>query len=149
LDSTADLPHPEREHANWRMVPLTVRFGDEQFEDWREIEPAEFYRRLQNGGPHPRTAAPAPGAYLRAFEALSDYAHVIVLPVSSTVSGSVQAAQIAADDPGAVSVGGWMLGEGERGMVERGTRLGRVTAWVECARARFQIVTVVPTLEYL
>ena len=28
LDSTADLPHPEREHANWRMVPLTVRFGE-------------------------------------------------------------------------------------------------------------------------
>ena len=52
------------------MVPLTVRFGEEQFEDWRGIEPAEFYRRLRNGGAHPQTAAPSPGAYLRAFEAL-------------------------------------------------------------------------------
>src|SRR5690242_8347414 len=101
LDSTADLAHPEREHANWRMVPLTVRFGDEQFEDYREIAPAEFYRRLRNGGPHPQTAAPSPGAYLRAYEALSGYAHIIVLPVSSKVSGSVQAARIAAEDPAA------------------------------------------------
>jgi len=160
LDSTADFPHPQHEHANWRMVPLIVRFGDEQFEDWAGIEPAELYRRLRAGGPHPRTAAPAPGAYLRAFEALSDYAHVIVLPVSSKVSGSLQAAQIAADDPGAggrvtvldgrsVSVGTWMLAEGVQRMLERGTTLEEVTAFVESARERLQIVIFVPTLEYL
>ncbi|HEY8860200.1 MAG TPA: DegV family protein, partial [Gaiellales bacterium] len=62
LDSTADLPHPEREHPNWRMVPLIVRFGEEQFEDWVDMEPAAFYRRLRGGGPHPQTAAPPPGA---------------------------------------------------------------------------------------
>jgi DegV family protein with EDD domain len=160
LDSTADLPHPEREHANWRMVPLTVRFGDEQFEDWRGIEPAEFYRRLQDGGPHPQTAAPSPGAYLRAFEALADYAHIIVLPVSSKVSGSVQAAQIAAEDPASggrvtvldgrsVSVGTAMLADGVQRLLEAGTTLEEVTAWVESARDRLRLVIYVDTLEYL
>jgi DegV family protein with EDD domain len=160
LDSTADLPHPEREHANWRMVPLTVRFGDEQFEDWREIEPEEFYRRLRNGDPHPQTAAPSPGAYLRAFEALSDYAHIIVLPVSSRVSGSVQAARIAADDPAAggrvtvldgltVSVGTVMLAEGVQRLLEAGTTVEEVTEWVESARERLRLVIYVDTLEYL
>ena len=160
LDSTADLPDPEREHANWRMVPLTVRFGDEQFEDWRGIEPAEFYRRLRNGGPHPQTAAPSPGAYLRMFEALSDYAHVIVLPVSSKVSGSVQAARIAAEDPAAggrvtvldgltVSVGTAMLADGVQRLLEAGTTLEEVTAWVESARERLRLVIYVDTLEYL
>ena len=160
LDSTADLPHPEREHANWRMVPLTVRFGDEQFEDWRGIEPAEFYRRLRNGGPHPQTAAPPPGAYLRMFEELSDYAHIIVLPVSSKVSGSVQAARIAAEDPAAggrvtvldgltVSVGTAMLADGVQRLLEAGTTLDEVTAWVESARDRLRLVIYVDTLEYL
>ncbi len=160
LDSTADVAHPEREHANWRMVPLTVRFGDEQFEDYREIEPAEFYRRLRNGGPHPQTAAPSPGAYLRMFEALSDYAHIIVLPVSSKVSGSVQAARIAAEDPSAggrvtvldgltVSVGTAMLADGVQRMLEAGTTLEEVTAWVESARDRLRLVIYVDTLEYL
>jgi DegV family protein with EDD domain len=160
LDSTADLPHPEREHANWRMVPLTVRFGDEQFEDWRGIQPEEFYRRLRNGGPHPQTAAPSPGAYLRMFEALSDYAHIIVLPVSSKVSGSVQAARIAADDPATggrvtvldgltVSVGTAMLADGVQRLLEAGTTLEDVTAWVESARERLRLVIYVDTLEYL
>ena len=134
LDSTADLPHPEQEHPNWRMVPLIVRFGEEQFEDWVGIEPAEFYRRLRDGGPHPQTAAPSPGAYLRMFEQLGDYAHVIVLPVSSRVSGSVQAARIAADDPAAggrvtvldghsVSVGTGMLADGVQRLLEAGTTI--------------------------
>jgi DegV family protein with EDD domain len=160
LDSTADLPHPERDHPNWRMVPLVVRFGDEQFADWVEMEPAEFYRRLRNGGPHPRTAAPSPGAYVRMFEELGDYAHIVVLPVSSKVSGSVQAARIAADDPLAggrvtvldglsVSVGTWMLAQGVQRMLEAGTTLPEVTAWVESARAQLQIVIYVDTLEYL
>jgi DegV family protein with EDD domain len=160
LDSTADLPHPERDHPNWRMVPLVVRFGAEQFSDWIEMRPAEFYRRLRNGGPHPQTAAPSPGAYARAFEELAGYAHVIVLPVSSKVSASVQSARIAADDPGAggrvtvldgrsVSVGTWMLAEGVQRMLEEGTTLEEVTAWVEAARERLRIVIYVDTLEYL
>ena len=160
LDSTADLPHPEQEHENWRMVPLTVRFGEEQFEDWVGIEPAEFYRRLRNGGPHPQTAAPSPGAYLRMFEQLGDYAHVIVLPVSSRVSASVQAARIAADDPAAggrvtvldghsVSVGTGMLADGVQRLLEAGTTIADVTAWVEDARERLHLVIYVDTLEYL
>jgi fatty acid kinase/fatty acid kinase fatty acid binding subunit len=160
LDSTADVPHPEDEHPNWRMVPLIVRFGEEQFEDWAGIAPGELYRRLRAGGPHPRTAAPAPGSYLRTFEQLAGYAHVIVLPVSSKVSGSLQAAQIAADDPGSggrvtvldghsVSVGTWMLAEGVQRMLQEGTTLADVTAWVESARERLRIVIYVPTLEYL
>jgi fatty acid kinase/fatty acid kinase fatty acid binding subunit len=160
LDSTADVPHPEREHENWRMVPLIVRFGDEQFDDWAGIEPEELYRRLRAGGPHPRTAAPAPGAYLRMFEQLSDYAHIVVLPVSSKVSGSLQAAQIAADDPASsgrvtvidgrsVSIGTWMLAEGVQRLLEEGTTLDELTAWVESARDRLRIVIYVPTLEYL
>ncbi len=160
LDSTADLPHPEREHPNWRMVPLTVRFGDEQFEDWVDLRPADFYPRLRNGGPHPQTAAPSPGAYIRMFEGLSGYSHVVVLPVSSRVSGSVQAARIAADDPSAagrvivldglsVSVGTGMLADGVQRLLEAGTTVSEVTAWVEQARDRLRLVIYVDTLEYL
>jgi DegV family protein with EDD domain len=160
LDSTADLPHPEREHRNWRMVPLTVRFGEDQYEDWVDMQPADFYRRLRNGGPHPQTAAPSPGAYIRMFESLREYSHVIVLPLSSHVSGSVQAARIAADDPSAagrvtvldgltVSVGTGMLADGVQRLLAAGTTVAEVTAWVEDARERLRLVIYVDTLEYL
>jgi uncharacterized protein len=160
LDSTADLPHPDQIHPNWRMVPLVVRFGEEQFEDWIGIEPAQFYARLRNGGPHPQTAAPSPGAYLRMFEQLAGYDHIIVLPVSSRVSASVQAARIAADNPQAggrvtvldghtVSVGTGMLADGVQRLLEAGTTVDEVTEWVADARERLRLVIYVDTLEYL
>ena len=142
------------------MVPLTVRFGEEQFEDWVGIEPAEFYRRLRNGGPHPQTAAPSPGAYLRMFEQLGDYADVIVLPVSSRVSASVQSARIAADDPAAggrvtvldghsVSVGTGMLADGVQRLLEAGTTIADVTAWCRTRASACISCIYVDTLEYL
>src|SRR5439155_25145055 len=97
LDSTADMPDPAGEQPTWRSVPLTVRFGDEQFRDGVDIDSASFYDRLRAGGPHPSTAAPSPGAYAAAFEGLADYAHILVLPVTSQASASGQSARIAAD----------------------------------------------------
>ena len=80
--------------------------------------------------------------------------------MSSRVSGSVQAARIAADDPSAggrvtvldgltVSVGTGMLADGVQRMLEAGTTLAEVTAWVEAARDRLRLVIYVDTLEYL
>ena len=34
LDSTADFPQAQERFANWRMVPLYVRFGDESRRDY-------------------------------------------------------------------------------------------------------------------
>ena len=73
LDSTADLADPRSLHANWRMVPLSVRFGDSELLDFIELSPDEFYRRLETAVDHPTTAAPSPGAYQAAFEELSGY----------------------------------------------------------------------------
>ena len=73
----------------WRSVPLTVRFGDEQFRDGVDIDaggvlrpPARRRRRTRDGGAVARARTP------RVFEELADYAHILVLPVSSQVSAS-------------------------------------------------------------
>ena len=160
LDSTADLADPAAEHPNWRSVPLTVRFGDESFRDGVDIDAAAFYDRLRAGGPHPTTAAPAPGAYLQAFEELDAYDHILVLPVSSRVSGSAQAARIAADDADArgrvvvldgltVSAGTVLLAQGVQRLLEEGTTRAAVEEWFEAARGRVSTLIYLDTLEYL
>jgi uncharacterized protein len=160
LDSTADLADPAAVHANWRSVPLTVRFGEESFRDGVDIDAAAFYDRLRAGGPHPTTAAPSPGAYLQAFAELGAYDHVLVLPVSSRVSGSAQAARIAADDAEArgravvldgltVSAGTVLLAQGVQRLLEEGTTLAAVEAWFEAARGRVSTLIYLDTLEYL
>ena len=35
LDSTADYPQGPQRFANWRIVPLYVRFGTETFRDYQ------------------------------------------------------------------------------------------------------------------
>ncbi|HEU0193741.1 MAG TPA: DegV family protein [Gaiellales bacterium] len=157
LDSTADLPRPQEIHANWRSVPLTVAFGDQEYADGVDLDVAGFYDLLARSPEHPRTAAPAPAAYGRAFAELAECRRIFVLPISSRVSGSHQAAAAAAqDDPRVtvldgltVSAGTVLLAEGVQRLLESGTSVEQVTAWVEDARQRMQILIAVDTLEFL
>ena len=160
LDSTADMPDPASEQPTWRSVPLTVRFGDEQFRDGIDIDAAGFYARLREGSVHPSTAAPSPGAYAAAFEELADFAHVLVLPVSSQVSASAQAARIAAETPEAggrvtvldgltVSAGTVLLAQGLQRLLDAGTDMDELEAWFVAARDRVSVLIYVDTLEFL
>src|SRR5262249_21665213 len=96
LDSTADLAAPAERHGNWRMAPLAVRIDGDVLLDYVEIAPEEFYRRLRTVREVPQTAAPGPGAWQAAFEELSRYDRILVLPCSAHLSSSMQSAELAA-----------------------------------------------------
>jgi uncharacterized protein len=161
LDSTADVPVPEAMHPNWRMVPLSVRFGERELLDFVELSPDEFYRLLEAGDDHPTTSAPSPGAWQTAFEELSGYARILVLPVSSRVSASAGAAEIAAReldpsgrrvtvlDGAAVSGATVLLADALQRMLVRGVAENELMTLFEHARDRLGLVFSVETLEYL
>ena len=71
LDSTADFPDARERFPNFRVVPLYVRFGDESFKDYVDIDPAEFYARLQTAAELPTTSQPTPGDFLAKYEELA------------------------------------------------------------------------------
>ncbi len=73
LDSTSDLPDCRERHANMRMVPLTVRFGDEELLDYEEISPQRFYERLAGDPQPPRTAAPPPERFSLCYRELFEH----------------------------------------------------------------------------
>jgi hypothetical protein len=161
LDSTADLDDPQARHANWRMVPLTVRFGDEAFLDYVEMRPDEFYRRLEQAEELPQTAAPSPGAWQEMFEEVGDYSRIVVVAISSQVSATAQTAELGARavDPGArrisvldglsVSIGTLLLAEGVQRLLVRGTTDNELMSWFGQARDRLGVLISVDTLEYL
>jgi uncharacterized protein len=161
LDSTADLAAPQSLHRNWRMVPLSVRFGDREMLDFVELAPDEFYRRLETSDDRPSTAAPSPGAYQATFEELSDYDRILVLPVSSRVSASGAAAEVAARavDPAgrritvldgrSVSGATLLLADGLQRLLIRGVPENELMTWFQAARDRLALVFSVETLEYL
>jgi DegV family protein with EDD domain len=159
LDSTADYPEGPERFANWRIVPLYVRFGDESFRDYVELGPHEFYDRLRRAPVLPTTSQPTPGDFLAAYEELAGYDRILSLHIPLTLSGTVESARRAGEelgggkvraiDSGTVSAGLAMLALA----VQRRLELGTTDDEVDSLVARFQrdsrIVFTVDTLEYL
>jgi uncharacterized protein len=96
-DSGADLPAAMQQALNIQMVPVRVSFGDEDFLDKVSLSPPEFYQRLRDGGPLPKTSQPPPGDFRRQFDCLlSHHAEAVYVGLSRAVSGTLQSAEAAA-----------------------------------------------------
>ena len=98
-DSACDLTDQLVKEHGVIVVPLTIRFGTEEFEDRRQLSPAEFWERCRGKGDLPQTAAPSPGAFQAAFQQAVDEGAdaVLCLTISSKVSGTYASAKTAAD----------------------------------------------------
>jgi DegV family protein with EDD domain len=95
-DSASDLPQEIATRLNIDVVPLTIRFGDEEF---TELSPETFWAKCKVAKTLPETSAPSPGAFQAAFErAKADgFDGVIVLTLSSLLSATHQAAVLGAE----------------------------------------------------
>ena len=98
-DSACDLPQELADELGITIVPLTVRFGEEEFVDRRDLTAAEFWARCDASPTLPETAAPSPGAFEAAFRSAADEGHdgVVAVLLSGGLSATLQAAQVAAD----------------------------------------------------
>ncbi|NMB10672.1 MAG: DegV family protein [Firmicutes bacterium] len=97
-DSSADLPEEVAKRHDIRIVPLSVSFGDEHYTDGVDLTSEEFYRKLRGGSVLPRTSQPAPGQFADVYrEALAAGRKVLSVHISSRLSGTYQAACLAAE----------------------------------------------------
>jgi fatty acid kinase fatty acid binding subunit len=159
LDSTADLPDPQGRHANWRLVPLYVRFGDETFREYVDISPEEFYRRLRESSAPPKSSQPSPADFEAAFESLSRYEHILCVVLSAKISGTYESARLAAEgmgegrvkviDSGVTSGGTVILVDAIQRRLEAGTDEAEIDAVVERFKQERGLLFTVDTLEYL
>ena len=97
-DSACDLAADVAAAHGITVVPLSIRFGAEEFVDGRDLTTAEFWARCKASDVLPETAAPSPGAFQQAFEAAAadGYDGVLSLSLSGGVSATFQAAAAAA-----------------------------------------------------
>jgi DegV family protein with EDD domain len=162
IDSTSDLPDCRERHANMRMVPLTVRFGDEELLDYEEITPERFYERLAGDPQPPRTAAPPPERFGACYRELLDtggYEHVLSLHLSEALSATVSSARLAAEEFGGrvtvvdtrtVSIGLALAALGLARQLEAGPcAFADVVAEAEGFHRRSTLVFAFETLEFL
>jgi DegV family protein with EDD domain len=97
-DSSCDLPDAVAAEHGIRIVPLTIRFGDEEFLDREELSTSEFWRRCASSTTLPETAAPAPGQFEAVYRELHNEgaSGIVVVSLSSALSATMQSAELAA-----------------------------------------------------
>ena len=158
-DSTTSLPDEVRERPSVRVVPLTFSFGPaETYLDKTDIANAEFYEKLRSSPTFPTTSQPPVGAFVEAYESLHAYDNILVLVVSSKLSGTYGSAVTAAgmverpvevlDTRSAEMGSGLILLEALR-VVDEGGDFEEVKHAAEEAIRRCTLLFAVGTLEYL
>jgi len=97
-DSACDLSADVAAEHGVTVVPLTIRFGAEEFVDGRDLSTEEFWSRCKASDVLPETAAPSPGAFQEAFLAAADDGcdGVFCIDLSGALSATYQAAVAAA-----------------------------------------------------
>ncbi|HWJ84824.1 MAG TPA: DegV family protein, partial [Cellulomonas sp.] len=98
-DSTASLPEGAAERWGIGVVPLDVVVDGVRFAEGVDLSPAELLVALDRGA-RVSTSQPAPAAFAAAYErAAASGAHEVVsVHLSGELSGTVQAARLAAAD---------------------------------------------------
>ncbi|HEY1466285.1 MAG TPA: DegV family protein, partial [Acidimicrobiales bacterium] len=98
-DSAGDLTPSLAEERGVTIVPLSIRFGSEEFVDGATLTADEFWSRCKSSDVLPETSAPSPGAFQEAFvgAAGEGYDGVVCVNLSGALSATYQAARTAAD----------------------------------------------------
>lgn len=158
-DSTADLPAPLAQEMGISVVPLYVRFGQEDFRDGVDMEAEEFYRRLTTSGVSPTTSAPSPGVFAELYRGLGVGGEgVLSLHLSSKLSATYQAALNASREVGVrvevvdslnLSLGLGLLALAAARWAQQGLSLEDISRRVRQAIPRAHLFGLVDTLEYL
>ena len=97
-DSSADLPADVVERLGIEVVPLSIRFGADEYTDGVDLSVSQFYDKLATSPDLPETAAPSPGAFEAAYrrQAQAGADGVVCINLSSGLSATIQSAQNAA-----------------------------------------------------
>ena len=98
-DSASDISQELAKELNITVLPLKVRFGEEEFLDGVTLSNRQFYERLIETDEIPKTSQITPFEYRNHFEkAVKAGEQVVCFTLSSGVSGSYQSACVAAQE---------------------------------------------------
>lgn len=161
-DSACDLPPALAEQKDIDIVPLTIRFGDEELVDRRDLTPKEFWARCATSPVLPETAAPSPGAFEEAYRRAASLGAtgVVCVSLSSGLSATFQSAVLAADsvkdvievrvvDSRSLTMGEGMMAVAAADAAAAGGDIDAVVAAVEDMIPRQRTYAALDTLENL
>ena len=158
-DSASDISQELAKELNITVLPLKVRFGEEEFLDGVTLSNRQFYERLIETDEIPKTSQITPFEYRSNFEkAVKAGDQVVCFTLSSGVSGSYQSACVAAQefegDVFVVDTQQFCISEAiivERAvqMRDMGMSAAEIFAAIEAEKKDAHVLAIFNTLEYL
>lgn len=158
-DSASDISPAEGERLGVAIIPMRVTIDGREYLDGVDLTAREFYSLLASSKELPRTAQPPTEDFKGAYEACSPGDDIIVITISSALSGTMQAASIAAsetEDRRIHIVDSQNAVVGERLLVMRAVQLREmgmtaceIVEALERERQEIVLLAVVDTLTYL
>lgn len=156
-DSASDIVGNPREDLV--VLPITVAFGSEEFQDGVTLTHRMFYEKLIESDALPRTSQVPPFAFEEAYQAVqAEGGQAIVITLSSKLSGTWQSAGFAAEKYGDTVrvVDSENASIGQRALVEYALRLKdaglpfeEIVEKLERDKSRIRLIALLDTLEYL
>ncbi len=156
-DSSTDIP--KSTHPALTVLPISIRFGEQEYLDGVNITRAGFYEKLVECDTLPTTSQVPPFAFAQAYEqARRAGEQVVVLTVSDKLSGTYQSAVLAAQeakeqvyvvDGHSVAIGSGILVAYALKLVEQGRSAREIAGELERVRDRVKVIALLDTLEYL
>lgn len=161
-DSGCDLPEQFVVQHRITVVPLTFRFGNEEFTDRRDLTTAQFWEKCSSSPVLPETAAPSPGLFEQEFRRLKSEGAtgIVVVALSRDLSATIQSATLAAEavkdaipvrivDSRSASMGEGITALACARAAESGSSLDQVAALGESLAGRSKVWGALDTLENL
>lgn len=159
-DSAADMSPAEYEKLNITCIPVTVMFGDDEYQENVNLTMDGFYDLLLHSGHAPKTAQPSPQYLMDLFEeahAAGDSAVYITL--SSALSGTYQNAVMTRNllgyeechvvDSLNATGGQRLIVQYAAKLRDEGKSVEEIIAGIEDVRSRITLYACIDTLEYL
>ena len=161
-DSTCSLSPEIIKQYNIFVVPLTISFGQESYLDITAASRGEFYRRLATTATVPTTSQPSAGEFTTSFQQIlagNPAAEILVLTVSSKLSGTYQVARSAATrfpqvnitvfDSLSAALGLGLMAIVAAEMAVAGQSMAEILTRLAQIRRSLTIVLMVDSLDYL
>ena len=163
-DSGADMPIELAKELGVIILPITVRFGDEEYRAGYDLTNDRFFDMLIETDEFPKTSAISPAVYEDAFrEILDNGDEAIYVGLSSGLSGTIQSAMIAVSevedeynkadisvvDSKTATAGQYLLVCQALEYINQGLDRFEIVKRLEKDRNNVQIIAMLDTLEYL
>ncbi len=158
-DSASDISQEKAQEMGVKVIPLKIRFGHEEYLDGVTLSPHEFYEKLAEAPELPKTSQIPPHEYEELFrEALDAGDEVVMIALSSGVSGSYQSANIAASefesgvyvvDSKQFCISQYILVQQAAVLRDAGKSASEIAWEINSLKERARVIAAFDTLEYL